>query len=726
MKSQTRLSACAVVILGCSTLLGDGWGAAPAAQDQRAIRSVRRDAVQSAGIVRPLVVQAGKVRRIPHVGIGSPYFAAQFGGAWAPPLTLIEIDYWNTADAYLSKPDAGYNPPLGVDQRTVTIDPGQKDFAVNFRYSTGDAGAVGMLWQISRFPFANNPANWERVPGLVATGTVKTEHTDSDGYRYFRINFARVASHKMGASPYFEGTATLKTDPDVAGPPAALPRADPGLRISQRPPAVRITPAPAARSVLRLTAPAQVEQDQTFYVRVVPLHQGGAAGIPAIPVEVTVLRPRPCPTSASDITVRPPSARIVWYMRPNFFDSQDASGHWFVVHGDQFNPQNAHMLEVPKPEDKAWYEKIIDVFKSVINYFSDMMTAMSNAYDLLQDMYVEAYAKYWSYAISGGTFMCNEHEWCKKMVKSGLHKTMTMAGIPPTLPTGPELLTLSREYVIELGADTFGVRDLYDGYEALPAEAKEALKKAGRKITDEFTQSEADARKATLDKYLCYDVPDLLSNETPKKTKQYCTPRVPDPIFNSIHPATVLVWVENTNSGPTQRILLSVTDSMGLFRPGTVLVPELRPGQGLSVPVILNENTTQFMDYNKGKCSSKDFVTVSGVLPCPMQAWRDKFFQVNEAAPSPDTFRVTFSTGSGAATLSGIDAQSSGKPLPSIIVRDDGAAGGFCAVSSVVSFPPGWTIQTPTRGVIPEKWDNLFAVLPGQEGNPNNGQLRNK
>jgi hypothetical protein len=747
MKPRARLSACFLVVLACSTLLGDGWSAAPAAQGQRIQRpAIPRVAARRPDQVgppaQPVIIQAGKIRRMPNLRAGSPYLAKQFGGDWAPPLTIVEVDYWNNAYRYLATGGENRGPaPLGVDQLTVTIDPARKDFSVNFRYSTGDPRAVGMIWQISRFPFANDPANWKRVPGLVATGSVTDDHADSDGYRYFRINFSRVASHEPGASPYFEGTATRDTQTKVVGPVTVIPKvasgtADrrrqlviPDATARQRDRAVAGPVRPGATPPRRTTAPDPVNRDQTFYVRVVPTRAGGAAGIPAIPVEVTVRRPRPCPTTTSDIVVRPPSARIVWYMRPNFYDSKDADGRWHVVNQNPFYLLGAHMKDPdPKPEDKAWYEKVIDAFKSALNYFSDMMTAMSEALDALENMYVEAYAKYLSYAFTGGLFRCDESDICKGIVKSGLQATMVMAGIPPTLPTGPELLSLSKEYLVELGADAFGAGQLYDAYQSLPPEVKDGLKSGGRKITEDFAQSAADGRQAALDKYLCYDVPDPMSNTMPRGTKKYCTPRIPDPIFNSAHPATVMVWVENTNSAPTQRMLLSVTDSMRLYTAATAVVPELAPGQGLSIPVILNEDTKQFMDYNGGKCPSIDVVTISGELPCPMLAWYDKFFQsaTGESGPkAPDIFRATFTIGSGASTLNGIDAQSANRPLSTIIVPDSAAAGGFCTISGAVRFPPGWQIQTPTRSVIPDRWDNLFTG-PGPEGNPANGMLRQK
>lgn len=667
---------------------------------------------------------------VPALRTGSPYAAVQLiGGAGSLPLTIIEVDYYNNAYHFFTEKENQGPAPVGVDQRTVVIDPLMKDFSVNFRYATGERNLAGMLWQISRYPFANDPAHWQQVPGLVASGQVTDEHSDGDGYRYFRINFARVAGRKPGASPYFEGTASLKAEQQrapvsVRPPPAGI--ATPPAPQRER---TRVVTPPAPAPLMRTTSAAlsgQVDQDQTYFVRVVPMRQGGLAGIPAIPVEVTVRRPHPCPTTVSDRVVGPPSARIVWYMRPNFFDSPAANGRWYVVHGNDFMPQSAHMKDPPQqPEDKAWYEKIIETFNSVVNYFSDVMTGVSQALETLENMYVEFYAMQQSFMVGGGLWRCDKNDQCKAVVKSGLQTTMAMAGVPPTLPTGPELLDLSAEYLIELGADAFGAGALYDTYDQLPDEVKQAMKNAGRDIAKSWAGSRSAGMASEMDKYLCYDVPDPLKSGSMKK---YCSPRIPDPIFNSVHPATVLVYVENPNARPTDRVLLTVTDSMKLFTPGSAVIPPLRAGQAVSVPVVLDEDLQQFMDFAGGKCPSKNVVTISGELPCPVQQWRDKFFQTGayyRQQKSRNLFRVTFSIGSGAHALAGLDAQSSGRPLKGLIVID-AEAGGACNVSGTVRYPEGWQITTPARGVVPEDMDNLFEGPPGQEGNPNGGLLRKK
>jgi hypothetical protein len=53
---------------------------------------------------------------------------------------------------------------------------------------------------------------------------VKAYHTDNDGYRYFRINFGRVAKQNPGDPPYYVGT--IAYEPGQLGQGAVLQTAD--------------------------------------------------------------------------------------------------------------------------------------------------------------------------------------------------------------------------------------------------------------------------------------------------------------------------------------------------------------------------------------------------------------------------------------------------------------------------------------------------------------------
>jgi hypothetical protein len=697
-------------------------------------------------IGRPIVVQAGTVRRTLALRTDSPYFASQLaGGTSVVTFTVLEIDANNNAFSYFHNHENKGLAPVGTDARLFVIDRKAAMYSVNFRYATAERQVTKVIWQASALPFPAGPTHWrpQEVAGLLAWGQVKDESVDVDGLRYFRLNFARVANHAVGAPPLFEGTASVAPG-GIASPSqpvgARLPRAMAGPRPQtgtvappqgQAPQRMRLgTIAPARTPGARFVRGGLPDTDRVIYVRVIPMHSETEAGLAAIPVEVTVRRPHPCPTAASDIVVRPPSARIVWYMRPNFFDSTDANGRWYVVAGSTFEPQWAHIKDQPpKPQETAWYEKVISVYKSIIGYFSDVMTGWAQAFNALEDVWVDIIAKTLSYTITGGLFRCDQEPACSGLLKAGLQATMAAYGIPPTLPTGPELMNLSTDYLVKLGAEQLGAGDLYDAYKALD-EVKDEMQGDAEGVSAALVNAQNAAITEQMQKSLCVETT-LAVPLGGSKTVRQCTTRVPDPIFNSVHPATAMLWVENTNAGMTDPVVVRVTDSFGLYLPGTAVVPRLRPGEGLSIPVMLRENLGQFLDVNGGKCPSNNVVTVSGELPCQVQTWRNKFFQAGEYSPvsgktPPDTFRVTFSVGSGASMLTGLDAQSSGRPLKATLQFDADALGGACVVNGAVRYPTPWQISTPARTLAADSWDNLFGGPPGQEGNPNGGALRTK
>lgn len=698
---------------------------------------------QARQAVPPVVIQAGTQTHALALTTASPYFGVHFAmtSGKFPPLTVVEVDYWNNAANYFgSNPENKGPPPLGVEDREIVIPTQKTDATVNFRYATAEKNVTAAIWQISRFPFANDPAHWQDkyIPGLVASGPVKDFHVDNDGYHYFTVNFARVAGRALGDPPYYEGTATIPTPgrsgpflfPNRTQPPA--PPAAPGRRLITpfRPPAATgrrgtLPSAPPAANATRLSAlDRHSDTSQRFYLRVVPMHAGNQAGIPAIPVTITVKRPHPCPTDVQTITVRPPTARIVWYMRPTFFNSSSSGGRWYVVNGAQaFLPQWLHMLDPPmKPDDKAWYETVIGTFGDIVNFFSDAMTNISMMWNGLQDLYVDLAAKYLSYVTTAGLYRCDQHPSCTGVLKSAGQAVMAAYGIPPTLPTGPELLQMSTDYLIRLGADEVGAGAALDAYQNLPDDVKQQMKSGAKAVSTGLMQQQKTAVQDAMAKSACIDIPDLMK---PSAKKTYCAPRIPDPIFNAVHPATVMLYFENTNNEPTDAVTAKVTDSKGLYRIGSVVVPSLQPGEHTSVPVLLEEDTNQFLSINHGPCPTTDVVTVSGTNSCPVQRWFDRFYQLDPDHPQgtkvADTFRVVFSVMHGNAELGGLDAQSSGRQLATVFVLD---AGSMCSIPGQLRYPQGWKITTSPRSVMADAWDNLFSQGPNDPGNPNNGMLR--
>jgi hypothetical protein len=169
-----------------------------------------------------------------------------------------------------------------------------------------------------------------------------------------------------------------------------------------------------------------------------------------------------------------------------------------------------------------------------------------------------------------------------------------------------------------------------------------------------------------------------------------------------------MVWVENPNADPTDRVVLTVSDSWNLYNKETRIIPSLKHGEGISVPVVLNENYWQFRKENGGTCVW-DGITHTDTYSssvwtneeyCEHGKWDEKFYQQGE-----DSFKVTFSVrnASGSAAFANLDETSSGKWTGTFVISDDN-----CITSSSVRYPAGWQIYTTGYSINPQTQDYLF------------------
>ena len=317
----------------------------------------------------PVIVIAGSHRYAPLVGAGSPYYASQVSNFAKKPLLYLQTDSIDNQDhSYF----AAENKAFGVwtDFTTLPIGRDDKTHSANFRSMSGVLPVKSLFFQVSRFTFPDDPDHWQNqyIPGLVASGEAPVYTTDADGYRYFRINFARVANQNPGDPPYYVGTVPY--NPGQLGQGEVLHTADipftsSSIVISQVHLGGFSLPVPSSiisagageltqaqlgnpndnmtlscTDCLQLRSPSSLETtlldaDQPFYVRVVPIYDGGKAGVPSLPVKVTVHRPHPCTMATADVVIRLPSAEVVWYMKPTF---GEYSNHWYYPWGDTFIP----------------------------------------------------------------------------------------------------------------------------------------------------------------------------------------------------------------------------------------------------------------------------------------------------------------------------------------------------------------------------------------------------
>ena len=188
---------------------------------------------------------------------------------------------------------------------------------------------------------------------------------------------------------------------------------------------------------------------------------------------------------------------------------------------------------------------------------------------------------------------------------------------------------------------------------------------------------------------------------------------MPDPMFVSPHPATVMVGVRNQNGQATDRALITVRDTAGLFGTAQRIVPPLQPGEGVTIPVTMGEDYKQF--YGNGCPKQGDAVTYSGSavqypwqIDCVHEKWYDKF----RNTPA-DTFTVSVGewTGHGAGYTGGgafvdnLDQAADGKKLTTYLELDPGAVHGACSIPSSLHYPAGWQVSVQERTVDPRYWD---------------------
>lgn len=190
---------------------------------------------------QPLVVTIGNYQYRPHLGLDSPYLQAGYNEAKNLPTAFLEVDQ---VDHGVTEGTPEF--PLQhnwADYTNLTIETTDKDHVANFRYYNATKNVKMFLFQVSRYQFPDDPDHWQGqyVPGLVTQGPVEllwgtsdsgfpanilnpvsalppgsqVSTIDSEGFEYFRINFAKIASRNPGDPPYYDGT--IPYDPAGTG-----------------------------------------------------------------------------------------------------------------------------------------------------------------------------------------------------------------------------------------------------------------------------------------------------------------------------------------------------------------------------------------------------------------------------------------------------------------------------------------------------------------------------
>jgi hypothetical protein len=752
---------------------------------QSASRTKLADQLKALGpvTIQPVVIRVGNHTKSPILTTISPYFHYQFNtqnvtgptGYHTPtvptfPVSYIEVDTYNTylpTSRLMTSAEVAPTPVWG-DYDTVFIKKSDTVYRnANFRWISVDPTATA-FYQVSRYPFSDNATNWqnEYVKGLITSGPAKDIYKDDEGFHYFTLNFAPIANHNPSDPPFYTGFINL--DPTVPGQGrpmdlAKIPFTASGIWIKParfgpvsiplpagfaQIPAGEVTEqdlgnpnrnmilseevSPVAFSTTPI-ATMLSEMDQTYFVRIVPIGQNGTAGIPTIPVAVTVKRPQPCPDTGSgtvqeDIVVKPPSAEVKSFYTtvfvPDWIRTYDTGAlasraHFVTVAtppqcsakatGNQMTDSlNAKLCSMyggsqpgyhfyADPAEEHWYDTVWDIIKGLFESFTTVANAVSAAWAEINNLAVQIGA----YAVTGltfGAFDCNSSPACTGLLHAGLALAESSLGIPPTLPNAADLQNMGADYMAKMAADQIGAGGALDAaesaYGAMPDSAKNTIKSNAEEIGNDLANSVASQSSAT--------VAGAAGNFY-----------IPDPLYYQAHPATVVVRVTNPNNVKSDQVTMTVSDKGGFYHPAQVMVPSLQPGDSTVIPVILNE------DFSKGYepgCTATDYVTTKSYgsswwIPCYWDNWVEAAWKYG-----PDTFVISFSAKKDGQWIYGLNPSSSGTVLSSQNIFAFDEAGQSCPgyiSKRVIKYPDGWEIQQKS---LSQSIDSGFSFTEGQRG----------
>jgi len=731
--------------------------------------------------ISPVVVQTGGADRRPSLTTLSPYFPSQIqpkatgrGGAAvnlgaaagkpAPRLTsLVEVEATNIAQRRPNcfGPDASDSGEFGChrawsDAATVKVGrPGDPGFSerfnrVTFRWTSSEIGVVGARWQVSLYPFAPDAGHWadRDVAGLVDSGPVADAFIDAEGFHQFQIDFSRSANgggpgslvRVAAASPaaaggMLPGRATAARLPQGRRPVKPLPGA-----VAQAP--GRLGIVQPGLPPLRSAGTTFVDMNRTLYVRVVPMHGGGQAGLPSLPVEITVTRPQLCPaqsfTQNSDIVVRPPSAKVVSFVMTSFvptFIQTDQNGklvgraHYVSIAappgcgtGNNPNPMfggdpNCTMFNTlahgqvgyhffVDPPDTHWYDTAWDIVKGLFSAFEGVVNGVSSAWNQLEAFVVKVVAD----AIQVVTFnmvKCGESAGCQAVLSVALKSMMAASGIPPTLPNTAELENLSIDYLAKVGAEQLGAGGILDTaegiYDNLPAAAKQEIEgkasETAAALSNAFANRTGGAAAGGAGSWF-----------------------MPDPLYYQPHPAYLMVKVFNPNAATTDPVSLHYGDSAGLYHSrDPVYIPALAPGASTVVPIVLEERFDSVYS-EKDHCTRDAYESICGdiCIPCYWNLWVFAAERLSDTPAGGDTFWVGMTTRRDGRELS-LGTASSGKKLGSEELGPPyNDYGEKCAVSHAnvyLKYPNGWkmTVESLKQDLRSLMWLN-YRFSEGDRG----------
>jgi len=292
-----------------------------------------------------------------------------------------------------------------------------------------------------------------------------------------------------------------------------------------------------------------------------------------------------------EIVRRPTVRELTWGLVPD-----DSLAEGYAV-GDYFK------LEPPAPDDKSWYEEAWD---AITDFFGDLVDYVKKVTDWVVTTYGNMKADLVNFVAENLPGVPNEwRDELKAALEYAVDYGLASVGIPPELPTFDQLTRQGMDYLASNALDMAGIpdTDLTNGMvQDLAGDMKESFENAATSGSAPNPLSWSFVRQypATMYRpaYLLVEVHNPYGFRTPPGTLRGRVTRhvTSDEIAGSGDISTLVATFGGTHD-------------FELFRPvDDVRIPQLLPGQTITVPVYLQEYTGAKYSFSPTTVTQNDFI----------------------------------------------------------------------------------------------------------------------
>lgn len=234
------------------------------------------------------------------------------------------------------------------------------------------------------------------------------------------------------------------------------------------------------------------------------------------------------------------------------------------------------------PEDKPWYK---DLWDAITGFFSDLVGFLSKVYNWVQTAYADLKAGVIKFALSTLPLPDSFKGPLKTALTALVDYGLMAVGIPPTLPNFDQLAEMGVSYLATMAMDQAGIPggELVEyGVDTLADGIKDGLKsctKSGSPNPRDWDFIKYDPEWLYRPAYIMLDLYNPSATETTPAGRLSCTVTTQlDTSLNQIDPVISNLWA------------IYQTREMMIFKPVYGLeIPEMAPGQRITVPVFLEE-----------------------------------------------------------------------------------------------------------------------------------------